>query len=100
MRFFQFWPLFLADVLQVVCVTSKNAQHRHGLKMDILRGMVNALCSQLMYMKRKSVDGGWEQHLGYDRAVSPIQSARTNFLTSLILDLQERFALGGGGVWV
>ena len=39
---------FLADVFQVVCVTSKNAQHTHGLKVDVVRGMVNALCSQLM----------------------------------------------------
>ena len=59
--------------------------------------MVNALCSQLMYMNRKPVDGGWEQHLGYDPVVSPIQVARTHFLTSLISDLQERFARG---VWV
>ena len=60
---------FFADVFQVVCVTSKNPQHRHGLKVDLLRGMVHALCSPLMYMKRKPVDGGWERHLGYDLAV-------------------------------
>ena len=94
---FVFVPLCFADVFQVVCVTSKNAQHRHGLKVDVVRGMVNALCSQLMYTMRKPVDGGWEQHLGYDPAVSPIQGARAHFLTSPILDLQERFARG---VWV
>ena len=50
-----------------------------------------------MYMKRKPVDGRSEQHLGYDPAVSPIQGACTHFLTSLISDLQERFARGGLG---
>ena len=85
---------FFADVFQVVSVTSKNVQHRHGLKVDVVRGMVNALCSQLMYMKRKPVDGRWEQHLGYDCDVSPIQGACTHFLISLISDLQERFARG------
>ena len=88
---------FFVDVFQVVCATSKNARHKHGLKVDVVRGMVNALCSQLMYMKRKPVDGGWEQHLGYDPVFSPIQGARAHFLTPLILDLQERFV---GGVWV
>ena len=88
---------FFANVFQVVRAISKNTQQRHGLKVDIVRGMVYALCSQLMYMKRKPVDGGWEQHFGYDLAVCPIQVARTHFLSSLILDLQGRFARE---VWV
>ena len=62
---FSILAALFADVSQVVCVTSKNAQHKHSLKVDVVRGMVNALCSQLMYMKRKPVDGGWALYLPF-----------------------------------
>ena len=71
---------FFADVFQVVCVTSKNAQHTHGLKVDVVRGIVNALCFQLMCMKRKLVNGRWKQHLGYISLSLPFKVLALIFL--------------------
>ena len=45
---------FFADVFQVVCVTSKNVQHRHGLKVDLVRGMVNVSIFKILSFFRRT----------------------------------------------
>ena len=85
---------FFCDVFEVVCVTSKLAQRKSDLRINVVRGMVKVLCTQLISMQTHVVPGGWEDQLAFDPQSSPVRGSRLHFLRALVADLEKRFSEG------
>ena len=88
---FKLTAAFFCDVFAVVCATSKKVQATKGAWVAAVQGLMNVMCTQLLYTMRHVIPGGWEESLGVDVGSSIIKGSRMKFLRSLIEDVQTRF---------
>ena len=88
---FKFTAAFFCDVFAVVCATSKKVQATKGARVAAVQGLMDVMCTQLLYTMLHVIPGGWEESLGVDVGSSLIKGSRLKFLRSLIEDVQTRF---------
>ena len=84
------WRQTGVDPPQIIA-TSNKVQGTRGARVAAVHGLINVMCTPLLYTMRHVTPRRWEEVLRFEVGRSPVKCSRINFLRNLIEDVQTRF---------